>query len=43
MAWCGGQWRAVVRSAMREPEREREKNVLQTEKDIFDGRREKSN
>ena len=47
MMWCGGQWYGMVRSAMREPdtqrERERERDVLQTEREISDVRREKSN
>ena len=36
MAWCGGQWRVVVRLAMREPERERERErcVANGERDI---------
>ena len=34
VAWCGGQWCGVVRSAMREPDIERERCVADGERDI---------
>ena len=34
VAWCGGQWRGVVRLVMREPDTEREIRVANEERDI---------
>ena len=33
-AWCGGQWRGIVRSVMRELDTEREICVADEERDI---------